>query len=172
MAGEKARGAAYAAYFGFPMFLTSLLDRRAINASVSVNSKRQALQVVADMAARQLGLDAGNIHHALTERERLGSTGVGMGVAVPHAALAGLDRMYGVFIRLEEPIDYEAIDDMPVDLIFALLAPENAGTEHLRALAKVSRVLRQKDLREQLRAIENSEAIYALLTGIADSNAA
>lgn len=154
------------------MFLTSLLDRRAINASVSVNSKRQALQVVADIAARQLGLDAGDIHQALIERERLGSTGVGMGVAVPHAALNGLDRMYGVFIRLEEPIDYEAIDDMPVDLIFALLAPENAGTEHLRALAKVSRVLRQKDLREQLRAIENSEAIYALLTGIADSNAA
>ncbi len=154
------------------MFLTSLLDRRAINASVSVNSKRQALQVVADIAARQLGLDASDIHQALTERERLGSTGVGMGVAVPHAALPGLDRMYGVFIRLEEPIDYEAIDDMPVDLIFALLAPENAGTEHLRALAKVSRVLRQKDLREQLRAIENSDAIYALLTGIADSNAA
>jgi len=154
------------------MFLTSLLDRRAINASVSVNSKRQALQVVADMAARQLGLDAGDIHQALIDRERLGSTGVGMGVAVPHAALPGLDRMYGVFIRVEAPIDYEAIDDMPVDLIFALLAPENAGTEHLRALAKVSRVLRQKDLREQLRAIENSEAIYALLTGIADSNAA
>lgn len=154
------------------MFLTSLLDRRAINASVSVNSKRQALQVVADIAARQLGLDAGDIHQALTDREKLSSTGVGMGVAVPHAALPGLDRMYGVFIRLEDPIDYEAIDDMPVDLIFALLAPENAGTEHLRALAKVSRVLRQKDLREQLRAIENSDAIYALLTGIADSNAA
>lgn len=154
------------------MFLTSLLDRRAINASVSVNSKRQALQVVADIAARQLGLDAGDIHQALTDREKLSSTGVGMGVAVPHAALNGLDRMYGVFIRLEDPIDYEAIDDMPVDLIFALLAPENAGTEHLRALAKVSRVLRQKDLREQLRAIENSDAIYALLTGIADSNAA
>lgn len=154
------------------MFLTSLLDRRAINACIGVNSKRQALQVVADIAARQLGLDAGDIHQALTDRERLGSTGVGMGVAVPHAALPGLDRMYGVFIRLEEPIDYEAIDDMPVDLIFALLAPENAGTEHLRALAKVSRVLRQKDLREQLRAIENSDAIYALLTGIADSNAA
>ncbi len=154
------------------MFLTSLLDRHAISGSVSVNSKRQALQVVADIAARQLGLDAGEIHQALIEREKAGSTGVGMGVAVPHAALAGLDRMYGVFIRLEDPIDYEAIDDMPVDLIFALLAPENAGTEHLRALAKVSRVLRQKDLREQLRSIQNSDAIYALLTESADSNAA
>ncbi len=154
------------------MFLTSLLDRHAISGAVSVNSKRQALQVIADIAARQLGLDAGEIHQALLEREKAGSTGVGMGVAVPHAALAGLDRMYGVFIRLEDPIDYEAIDDMPVDLIFALLAPENAGTEHLRALAKVSRVLRQKDLREQLRAIENNDAIYALLTESADSNAA
>lgn len=154
------------------MFLASLLDRHAILGQVSVNSKRQALQLVADVAARQLGLDAGVIHQALIEREKLGSTGVGLGVAVPHAALAGLDRMYGVFIRLESPINYDSIDDMPVDLIFALLAPENAGTEHLRALAKVSRVLRQKDLRDQLRLIENSDAIYALLTGSADSNAA
>jgi len=154
------------------MFLTSLLDRHAILGQVSVNSKRQALQLVADVAARQLNLDAGVIHQALIEREKLGSTGVGVGVAVPHAALAGLDRMYGVFVRLDSPINYDSIDDMPVDLIFALLAPENAGTEHLRALAKVSRVLRQKDLREQLRLIENSDAIYALLTGSADSNAA
>jgi PTS system nitrogen regulatory IIA component len=80
--------------------------------------------------------------------------------------------MHGVFLRLEAAVDYEAIDDRPVDLIFALLAPEEAGTEHLRALAKVSRVLRQKDLREQLRAVESNDAIYALLTDIADSNAA
>jgi PTS system nitrogen regulatory IIA component len=93
-------------------------------------------------------------------------------VAVPHAALPGLDRMHGIFIRLENPVDYESIDDMPVDLIFALLAPEDAGTEHLRALAKVSRVLRQKDLREQLRMIENNDAVYSLLTRSADSNAA
>lgn len=154
------------------MFLTSLLDRRAINAEVSVNSKRQALQVIADIAERQFGIEADGIHQALLEREKLGSTGVGMGVAVPHAALAGLDRMHGVFIRLETPVAYDSIDDMPVDLIFALLAPENAGTEHLRALAKVSRLLRQKDLREQLRLMRNSDAIYALLTDKADSNAA
>ncbi len=154
------------------MFLTSLLDRHGINGNVSVNSKRQALQVIADIAARQLGLDSATIHHALLEREKLGSTGVGMGVAVPHAALAGLDRMHGVFLRLEAAIDYEAIDDRPVDLIFALLAPEDAGTEHLRALAKVSRVLRQKDLRDQLRSVESNDALYALLIGMADSNAA
>jgi PTS system nitrogen regulatory IIA component len=154
------------------MSLASLLDRKAILAHVSVNSKRQALQVVADAVARQLGLDASEVHQALLEREKAGSTGVGFGVAVPHAALKGLDRMYGVFVRLEAPVAYDAIDDVPVDLVFALLAPEDAGTEHLRALAKVSRLLRQKDLREQLRAIDNPDAIYALLTGLADSNAA
>ncbi len=154
------------------MFLNSLLDRRAINGQVSVNSKRQALQTVADMAARQLGLDAGDILQALLERERTSSTGVGHGVAVPHAALKGLDRMYGIFLHLDTPVDYDSIDDMPVDLIFALLAPEGAGSEHLRALAKVSRLLRQKELREQLRKIDNADAIYALLTGGADSNAA
>ena len=154
------------------MFLNRLLDRRAINGEVSVNSKRQALQTVADMAARQLGLDAAEILHALLERERTSSTGVGHGVAVPHAALKGLDRMYGIFIHLDTPVDYDSIDDMPVDLIFALLAPEGAGSEHLRALAKVSRLLRQKELRDQLRKIDNADAIYALLTGGADSNAA
>lgn len=154
------------------MSLATLLDRNAILAHVGVNSKRQALQVVADVVARNLRLDAAEVHQALMDREKIGSTGVGLGVAVPHAALKGLDRMYGVFVRLETPIGYDAIDDMPVDLIFALLAPEDAGTEHLRALAKVSRLLRQKDMREQLRAIENPDAIYALLTGLADTNAA
>ncbi len=154
------------------MFLNSVLDRRAINGQVSVHSKRQALQTVADMAARQLGLDSAEIFQALLEREKAGSTGVGQGVAVPHAALKGLDRMYGIFVHLETPVEYDAIDDMPVDLVFALLAPEGAGSEHLRALAKVSRLLRQKELREQLRSINNTDAIYALLTGGADSNAA
>lgn len=154
------------------MYLNSLLDRRAILGTVSVNSKRQALQLVADMASRLWEQDASVVQHALLEREKQGSTGVGLGVAVPHAALPGLDRMHGVFVRLETPVAYDAIDDMPVDLIFALLAPEDAGTEHLRALAKVSRLLRQKELREQLRRVESADAIYALLTGYADSNAA
>lgn len=154
------------------MFLTTLLDRRAILGNVSVNSKRQALQMVADVAARLLSVDAAEVHQALLDREKLGSTGVGLGVAVPHAEIRGLERMHGIFVRLDNPVDYDSIDDMPVDLIFALVAPENAGTEHLRALAKVSRVLRQKDLREQLRKTENTDALYALLTDIADSNAA
>ena len=154
------------------MYLNSLLDRHAILGQVSVNSKRQALQTIADIASRQLKLNADDILQALMEREKLGSTGVGLGVAVPHAALPGLDRMHGIFVRLESPVAYDAIDDLPVDLIFALLAPENAGTEHLRALAKVSRVLRHKDVRDQLRRLDNPDAIYAVLTGVANSNAA
>ncbi|ESQ90783.1 hypothetical protein ABAC460_08105 [Asticcacaulis sp. AC460] len=154
------------------MYLNTLLDRRAILGTVSVNSKRQALQLVSDVASRLLEQDASVVQHALLEREKQGSTGVGLGVAVPHAALPGLGRMHGVFVRLETPVAYDAIDDLPVDLIFALLAPENAGTEHLRALAKVSRLLRQRELREQLRRVESADAIYALLTGYADSNAA
>ncbi|MGA9658461.1 MAG: PTS IIA-like nitrogen regulatory protein PtsN [Asticcacaulis sp.] len=150
------------------MFVTNLLDRHAILVNASANTKRQALQMVADMAARQLNLDAADVHQALLEREKQGSTGVGMGVGVPHAALPGLDRMHGIFVRLDTPVEYESIDDRPVDLIFALLAPENAGTEHLRALAKVSRLLRQKDLREQLRLVDKPDAIYALLTDVAD----
>ncbi len=151
------------------MFLTSLLDPVAILTDVSANSKRQALQMVADVAERHLKLNPDDVLTALLDREKLGSTGVGMGVGVPHAALPGLDRMRGIFVRLETPVGYDAIDDMPVDLIFALLSPENADTEHLRALAKVSRLLRQKDVRDQLRKIVNPDAVYAVLTGIADA---
>lgn len=157
------------------MFLTEVLDRTGVAGPVSANSKRHALQIVADVAERGLaayGLDSETILQGLLEREKLSSTGVGTGVAVPHAALAGLTHMKGVFVRLESPVDYEAVDDVPVDLIFALFAPENAGTEHLRALAKVSRILRQKDLREQLRQVDNPDALYALLTRSEAHNAA
>jgi len=157
------------------MFLSEVLDRNSVAGPVSANSKRHALQIVADLAERNLaayGLDSETILQGLLEREKLSSTGVGLGVAVPHAALAGLPRMHGVFVRLETSVDYEAVDDVPVDLIFALFAPENAGTEHLRALAKVSRILRQKELRDQLRQVDNADAIYALLNRTEASSAA
>ena len=150
------------------MSLYALLDRHSINGHVSVNSKRQALQAVADHAARLFNLDATVIFNALVEREKLGSTGVGLGVAVPHAALEGLNQMRGIFLRLETPIDYDSIDHVPVDLVFALFAPPESGSEHLRALAKVSRALRQKSMRDELRSLETNDAIYALL---ADSGA-
>ena len=145
------------------MHIGDLLDRTAISVRVSASSKRQVLAVVAEIAARTLGLDAGDILDALVEREAAGSTGVGHGVAAPHARLVGLERMRGVFIRLEQPVDFDAVDDQPVDLVFALFAPKDAGAEHLRALARVSRLLRQSDLREQLRQARTADAIHTLL---------
>ena len=145
------------------MNIGDLLDRTAISVRVNASSKRQVLAVIAEIAARKLGLDAGVILDALTERELAGSTGVGHGVAAPHARLEGLDRMRGVFVRLEQPVEFDAVDDQPVDLIFALFAPKGAGAEHLRALARVSRLLRQAELREQLRQARSADVIHALL---------
>jgi len=145
------------------MNIGELLDRGAISLRVSATSKRQTLAVIAEIAARNLRLDAGEILEALTERELVGSTGVGHGVAAPHARLEGLTRMRGVFVRLEQPVEFGSVDDQPVDLLFALFAPKEAGTEHLRALARVSRLLRQAELREQLRKARTADAIHALL---------
>jgi PTS system nitrogen regulatory IIA component len=145
------------------MHIGELLDRNAIALRVSAANKRQTLAVVAEIAARNLGLDAAAILDALSEREQAGSTGVGHGVAAPHARLAGLQRMRGVFVRLEHPVDFDSVDDQPVDLIFALFAPLDAGSEHLRALARVSRALRQPELRQQLRQARTADAMHALL---------
>jgi len=146
------------------MQIGDLLDRGAIALRVSASSKRQVLAVTAEIAARSFGLDVGAVLDALTEREQAGSTGVGHGVAAPHARLEGLDRLRGVFLRLEQPVDFDSVDDQPVDLIFALFAPKGAaGVEHLRALARVSRVLRQADMREQLRQARTADAVLALL---------
>jgi PTS system nitrogen regulatory IIA component len=146
------------------MQIGELLDRNAISLRVSAANKRKALAVIAEIAARNFGLDAGDVLDALTEREQAGSTGVGHGVAAPHARLEGLTRMRGVFVRLDRAVDFDSVDDQPVDLIFALFAPkEAAGVEHLRALARVSRILRQADLRQQLRQAHTADAIHALL---------
>ncbi|MBX3484347.1 PTS IIA-like nitrogen regulatory protein PtsN [Phenylobacterium sp.] len=145
------------------MNIGDLLDRTAISTRVSAGNKKKALAVIAEIAARNFGLDAGGVLDALAEREAAGSTGVGHGVAVPHARLEGLERMRGVFVRLEAPVEFEAVDDQPVDLLFALFAPKDAGADHLRALARVSRLLRQGDLREQLRKARTADAVHALL---------
>lgn len=152
--------------------LGELLERGAISPRVSAASKRQALSVIAEIAARTFGLKAAEVFDALMEREAAGSTGVGHGVAVPHARLAGVDRMRGVFVRLEQPVEFDALDDKPVDLLFALFSPPGSGADHLRALARVSRALRQSDLREQLRQARNGDAIRALLTQEARPSAA
>ena len=145
------------------MIIGDMLDRAAISLRVTASDKRMALAVTAEIAARSFDMDAGDILDALLEREAVGSTGVGHGVAVPHARLTGLDRMRAVFVRLEHPVEFASIDDQPVDLMFALFAPPNAGAEHLRALARVSRLLRQGNLREQLRQARTADALHALL---------
>jgi PTS system nitrogen regulatory IIA component len=145
------------------MNIGELLDRSAISVRVSAGNKKKVLAVIAEIAARNFGLDAGDVLDALSEREAAGSTGVGYGVAVPHARLEGLERMRGVFVRVEQPVEFGSVDDQPVDLLFALFAPKNAGAEHLRALARVSRIMRQTELREQLRKARSADAVHALL---------
>jgi PTS system nitrogen regulatory IIA component len=152
--------------------IEDLLDRRSITPKLSAHNKHQALSLLAETAARRFGLDAGDVLDALLAREQTGSTGVGAGVALPHARLKGLDRMRGVFLRLEAPVDFDAVDDAPVDLIFALFAPPDAGAEHLRSLARVARLLRQKELRQQLRQARTPDAIHALLAQPARPSAA
>lgn len=134
------------------------------------SSKRQALHVVADAAAEALGLPEDRVLEALLEREALGSTGLGSGVAVPHARLTGVARVTAVFVRLDTPVAYGSVDDRPVDLMFALFAPPSDGAEHLRALAAVSRALRSPEMREQLRQAHTADAIRALF--VRDSTAA
>ena len=131
--------------------------------NLRAGSKKQALNELSRRAADITGIADRTIFDVLLEREKLGSTGVGRGVAIPHGRLSSLDQVYGVFARLERPIDFDAVDDQPVDLIFLLLAPANAGADHLKALAKVSRLMRDQGLCAKLRGCESAEAIYALL---------
>jgi PTS system nitrogen regulatory IIA component len=139
---------------------------------LKVSSKKQALQELARRAAEITGVHERQIFDVLLERERLGTTGVGNGIAIPHGKLADVKQMFGLFARLEHSVDFEAIDEQPVDLIFLLLAPEGAGADHLKALARVSRLLRDRAICEKLRGADQAEAIYALLTDRAHSHAA
>jgi PTS system nitrogen regulatory IIA component len=148
------------------------LDRGGIAPRASAPNKRQALGIAADLAARSFGLDAAEVLDALMEREQGGSTGVGQGVAVPHARVRGLDRIRAVFVRLDTPIEFGAVDDVPVDLLFVLLGPEHDNSGHLRALARVSRLLRRGEVRERLRQARSADAIHALLVQAAEPNAA
>jgi PTS system nitrogen regulatory IIA component len=154
------------------MEIEDLITPASVIAHLRVTGKRQALTELARRAALFAKCDERAILEVLWDRERLGSTGIGMGTAVPHGKLPTLDRLHGVFARLDRPIDFDAIDDQPVDLIFLLLAPENAGTDHLKALALVSRLLRDRIMCEKLRGTDRAEALYALLTDRAASHAA
>ncbi|WP_296816770.1 PTS sugar transporter subunit IIA [Brevundimonas sp.] len=154
------------------MEIGDLLSRPAVAVRASAPNKRQLLHSLADLAAPQLGVPAERVLEGLLERETLGSTGLGGGVAVPHARLAGLDRVTGVFMKLDQPIAFEAVDDLPVDLFFGLFAPADAGADHLRALASVSRLLRRADIRDRLRQARSADSLYALLVDQVQANAA
>jgi nitrogen PTS system EIIA component len=151
------------------MEIADLLHIEGVVANLRVATKKQALQELAKRAAEMPELKGRvgerDIFEVLLERERLGTTGIGTGVAIPHCRLSELNRLYAMFARLERPVPFEAIDDQPVDLVFLLLAPAEAGADHLKALARVSRLLRDKAMCEKLRGSNNADALYALLTG-------
>ena len=146
------------------MEIVDLLAPEAVVPALKAQSKKQLLQELAQNAARLTQIPERRIFETLIERERLGSTGMGQGIAIPHGRLGGLGKIVGLFARLETPIAYEAVDDQPVDLVFLLLAPESAGADHLKALARVSRLLRNQATCEKLRAASQPEVLYALLT--------
>jgi PTS system nitrogen regulatory IIA component len=154
------------------MEIADLISPRSVIAQLRATNKRQALQELAKRAAAITGVAERTIFDILIERERLGSTGIGMGIGIPHGRVPGLDRFCGIFARLERPIAFEAIDEQPVDLIFLLLAPEHAGADHLKALARVSRLLRDRTVCEKLRGTDRPDALYALLTDMTESDAA
>jgi len=154
------------------MDIADILSPEAVIPRLKATSKKQALEELAKQAAEITGLSERVIFDVLLERERLGTTGVGNGIAIPHGKLAELNQLYGVFARAEKPIPFESIDDQPVDLIFLLLAPQNAGADHLKALARVSRLLRDATFCEQLRATKDAKPLHALLVQGTASRAA
>ncbi len=146
------------------MELSSILKPEAVRVLSSASSKKRLFQEIGDVAAGTLSIDAQTVVDSLLERESLGPTGVGHGVALPHARMPELDRVGGVFVMLEKPIDFGSVDRQPVDIAFSLFAPENAGVEHLKALALVSRTLRDSAVCTKLRANPDPTKLYAILT--------
>ena len=146
------------------MPLLDFLSPQAVIPLLKAHSKKQAVHEISAHAARLTGLNEREIFETLLQRERLGSTGIGEGLAIPHGKLPKIDRLFGLLARLEKPIDFEALDDQPVDLLFLLLAPEGAGADHLKALARVARVLREPGILDRIRATRDADALYAVIT--------
>ena len=154
------------------MDLGDMLTRDGIIPSLKAKTKKQALQDLCERAALSTGIPQREIYDSLMQRERLGSTGLGRGIAIPHVKLHTLDRIHCLFARLDHPIDFDSLDNEPVDLIFLLLAPEHASGDHLKALARISRLLRDPNSLERLRAARDKISLYAVLTAPATSHAA
>jgi len=146
------------------MELGDLIPPDAVVPALKASNKKQALQALSERAAKLADLHSHDVYEALQQRELLGSTGVGRGIAIPHGRLPALQNIFSVFARLEHPIDFEAPDEEPVDLVFLLLAPEHAGADHLKALARISRLLREPQSIAKLRTAPDRAALYALLT--------
>jgi PTS system nitrogen regulatory IIA component len=154
------------------MLLSQFLDFESIRVDLAAGNKRQLLNQLSQIAASRLSLDPSHIADAIAERERLGSTGFGGGIAIPHGKLPGLERIYALVVRLPVAIDYKAIDGAPVDLVFMLLSPPDAGAEHLKALAAVSRLVRHGPTVEKLRGARSRDAMAAVLLGAEERDAA
>ncbi|UUL81941.1 PTS sugar transporter subunit IIA [Sphingomonas qomolangmaensis] len=152
--------------------LGELLTHDCVVSGVSVGAKKALFQQLAALAAERLGLAAKLVGQRLAAREKLGSTGFGGGIAIPHARIESLDRVRGMFVRLSQPVDFDAVDALPVDLVFLLLSPVDAGADHLKALARVSRLLRDRTLADKLRGAGSNDALFALLTGVENRDAA
>jgi PTS system nitrogen regulatory IIA component len=154
------------------MQLSEFLDFEAVRVDLAAGNKRQLLNQLAQIAAARLSLDPSAIADSIGERERRGATGFGGGVAIPHGKLDKLDRVYALVTRLAAPIDYKAVDGQPVDLVFLLLSPPDAGAEHLKALAAVSRLVRHSGIVEKLRGARSRDALAAVLIGAEERDAA
>lgn len=154
------------------MQLGTILKHDAVKTIASCTSKKRLFHDLGELAEASYGLNATDVVEALIEREGLGPTGVGKGIALPHARLPELDRVVGLFLRLEKPLDFDAVDRQPVDLVFALLAPENAGVDHLKALALVSRTLRDDAVCAKLRANAGAGTLHMILTEVQATQAA
>jgi PTS system nitrogen regulatory IIA component len=146
------------------MSLIDILPIEGVMSTVRVSSKKALLEAIAEHASQMTSIPSRVIFDTLLQRERLGSTGIGAGIAIPHGKFEGLDRLVGLFARVEKPIAFDALDGEPVDLIFVLMAPETAGADHLKGLAKVARALRNPATTAKLRATRDADAIHALLT--------
>lgn len=154
------------------MQVTDILDAEAVKVIGGCTSKKRLFHDLGALAESCHDLPADVVIDALIEREGLGPTGVGNGIALPHARLANVDRVIGLFLRLEKPLNFDAVDRQPVDLVFALLAPEEAGVEHLKALALISRTMRDKDVCAKLRANSEPATLYTVLTAVQSTQAA
>ena len=146
------------------MSLEEIIDVHSVLPSVKAQNKKQLLQDLAQAMGKNLALDHRIVFETLLTREKLGSTGIGQGVAIPHGKLNSVDRVRGLFARLSQPIEFDAVDSMPVDLVFVLLAPDQAGADHLKALARISRTLRDPAVVAKLRGTDTAEGLYAILT--------